>query len=93
MDCCVQGHSALLVGTGAGMHSMLVQELANVERWVNLTVPVSFRMRVGGVECYYWSCSRVDCDCPRCKDGKTNVDAVSLKRATWGGKISVNKEI
>lgn len=76
---------------GTGMHTMSVQEMGNLGRQENSTVPMSFRMRVGVVECY--SCSRVDCDCPRCKDRKTNMDTVPMKRATWEGKKSVNREM
>lgn len=66
---------------GTGMHTVSVQEWGNLGRQENLTVPISFSMRVGGVECYYWSS-----DCPRCKDRKTSMTAVPLKKAVWGGK-------
>lgn len=64
--------NAYSVSTGVG---------GNLGRQENLIVPISFKMRVCGVECYYWSC-----DCPRCKDRKTSMTAVPLKKAMWGGK-------
>lgn len=71
MDCCVQKHLNIVGGNG---HRNAYYVSTGVgEPRESLTIPVSFRVRVDGVECYYWSCSRVDCDCPRCKDRKTTM--------------------
>lgn len=73
VDCCVHLFLNIVGGNGHRNVYYVSTGVGKPRETGKLDCSCLFQNESRWLECYHWSCSRVDCDCPRCKDRKTTM--------------------